>query len=435
MNIAILGYAREGRSSYEYWNKAGNTITICDQDPSLSFPDDTEICTGHDYLENLYRFDLIVRSPVFPPSKIVAENSEDVLGKVTTNNNEFFKVCPTKNIIGVTGTKGKGTTVTLIAKMLENMGHRVHVGGNIGTPSLDLLKNNIAKDDYVVLELSSFQLVDLKYSPHVAVCLMVVFEHLDWHGDMDEYTLAKRQLFAHQGSYDIAVYYAENENSKAIASWGDGKKIPFFEEPGALVFDNLVKIDDQVICNVEELKLTGEHNWQNVCAAITAVWQVDKDVEKIRQTVINFENLENRLELVRVFNDVTFYNDSFAANPGATSAAIKAIKGKKVLIIGGFDRNLPLDDLTDTISDHKDEIVQILLIGASAKRVAKELEKATVSNYQILESKDITDIVKNAYERAGTSQSVVFSPGFPSFDMFKDFEERGKQYKAAVNSL
>ena len=215
MKIAILGFAGQGQSSYDYWNKKGNQITVCDQSPEVELPKDVTARLGRDYLRNLDDFDLLVRTPALHPRHIVAENSPKILDKVTSNTNEFFKVCPTKNIIGVTGTKGKGTTSTLIAKILQKAEHTVHLGGNIGTPPLDILKD-IKKDDWVVLELANFQLIDLKYSPHIGVCLMVEPEHMDWHTDYEEYVAAKQQLFMNQTKTDKAIYYAKNKDSLSM---------------------------------------------------------------------------------------------------------------------------------------------------------------------------------------------------------------------------
>ncbi|HEY1064414.1 MAG TPA: Mur ligase family protein, partial [Candidatus Saccharimonadales bacterium] len=241
MKIAIIGFGIEGRAAYDYWHE-DNQITICDKDTELQAPDGVASQLGENYLHNLEQFDLVVRSPFVRPDAIVNANSVDIIPKITSSTNEFMRVCPSRNIIGVTGTKGKGTTSSLIAAMLKAAGKTVHLGGNIGVAALDLLKADIKPDDYVVLELSSYQLIDLQQSPHVAVCLMVVPEHLDWHTSEEEDFAAKQQLFRWQTSDDVAVFYPANERSMTIASAGEAVKIPYMQTPGAVVENDIITI-------------------------------------------------------------------------------------------------------------------------------------------------------------------------------------------------
>jgi UDP-N-acetylmuramoylalanine--D-glutamate ligase len=434
MKIAILGYGAQGRSAHDYW-RDGNEITVCDQNEYIELPDDVAAQLGPDHLKHLDGFDVIVRSPFVHPRDIVAANSDAILEKVTTVTNEFLRVCPTTNVIGVTGTKGKGTTSTLIAHMLASAGKTVHLGGNIGIPPLDLLKQNIQKDDWVVLELANFQLIDLQTSPHIAVCVLVAPEHLDWHASLEEYYEAKRQLFLHQQTSDIAIYYANNELSRQIASSSPGIKIPYMAAPGAVVSDNAVVIADQIICRVDELKLLGRHNWQNVCAAVTAIWQITQDVEALHRVLINFSGLSFRIELRREVNGVRYYNDSFASAPPATLAAVEAVPGPKVLIIGGFERGLDLTELTEGLTQHQSEIRKILLIGQSANRTAEALRGRGFDNFQFCQATDMPTIVREATNAAREGDAVILSPAFASFDMFKNFEDRGLQFNEAVEKL
>jgi UDP-N-acetylmuramoylalanine--D-glutamate ligase len=435
MKIAILGYGLQGESSYHYWNKDGNQLTVCDLNTSTTVPVGVESQLGESYLSNLDRFDLIIRTPFLYPKDIVDANQPDILNKVTTNTNEFFRVCPSKNIIGVTGTKGKGTTSTLIAKLLEATGKTVHLGGNIGTPPLDLLKNGVGPDDWVVLELANFQLIDLHYSPHIAICLMVSPEHLDWHPDTEDYFRAKAQLFRYQISDDIAIYDAQNEISKRIAGSGDGRKLPYMALPGSTVINGKVMIDNQTVCETTELKLLGKHNWQNVCAAVTAVWQLSQDIAPMRSVITNFHGLPFRLEFRREVGGLRFYDDSFASAPPAAIAAVEAIPEKKVMIIGGFDRGLDLTELVEELKKRSDSIRNVLIIGASAQRLAETLKKHGFTNFTVSESKDMPGIVRKACELSQPGDAVVLSPGFPSFDMFKNFEVRGQQFNSAVEAL
>ncbi|HKU18869.1 MAG TPA: UDP-N-acetylmuramoyl-L-alanine--D-glutamate ligase [Candidatus Saccharimonadales bacterium] len=433
MNVAIVGYGIEGQSAVRYYQAQGADITVCDQDASKTLPAEVHGQLGPDYLVNLDRFDVIVRTVGMHP-KLILEKNPGVAGKITTTINEFMRVCPTKNVIGVTGTKGKGTTATLIVKMLEAMGHKVFLGGNFGVPALDFLPQ-LTSDSWVVMELSSFMLYDITYSPHIAICLMVQPEHLDWHGTAEDYYASKAHLFVHQKQDDIAIYYERSELSHKIASHSPGRKITYYAEPGAYIHNGNIMIDQTVLCATNELKLLGEHNWQNVCAAATAVWQVEQAPDAIRQVLTSFTGLPHRLEFVRELNGVRYFNDSFASDPYASEAAIAAISGPKVLIIGGYERMLPLEQFAQTVLKHQHDIRTIILIGASAVRTGTALKAAGFTNFKISPAKAMDDIVAEARLHAHKGDSVVLSPGFASFDMFTNFEVRGNAFKKAVHAL
>jgi len=432
MKVAILGYGEQGRSAYEYWKSQGAEITICDQSETLELPLDVDKHQGETHLNHLDAFDLIVRSPFVKPADIVAANTPEIAEKVTTVTNEFFRVCPAKNIVGVTGTKGKGTTSTLIAKMLEADGKRVHLGGNIGIPPLDLLKNNIQPDDWVVLELANFQLIDLQYSPHIAVCLMVVPEHLDWHRDVNEYYTAKTQLFRHQTPDDFAIYYAANEDSKRIASTGKGWLIPYMERPGAFVENEQIVVDNQPVCSVRDLKLLGQHNWQNACAAVTAFWKVSQNLEAIRQVLTTFSGLEHRLEFVREVNDVKYYDDSFGTTPETAMVAIQAFGQPKVVILGGSDKGASYDELAKVVATSN--VRHALTIGKMGPKIAEALIAAGYDN-GMSGGGTMKDIVDEAAKLAEPGDVVLLSTACASFDMFKNYKDRGEQFKAAVLAL
>ncbi len=431
MKIAILGFGLQGKSAYEYW-KTGNEITVCDKDENLELPPNVQKHLGPEHLKNLDQFDLIVRSPIVHPRDIAAANSPEILTKVTSVTNEFFKVCPTKNIIGVTGTKGKGTTSTLIAKMLEAAGKKVYLGGNIGTPPLDLLKNNINPEDWVVLELANFQLIDLKYSPHIGVCLMVVDEHLDWHKDSQEYITAKQKLFTHQTESDVAIYYGLNDYAQHIASVSKGQKIPYMKHPGADVIENSVQIDGQAICDVGDIKLLGKHNWQNICAAVTAVWQISQDVQAIKSVLTTFKGLEHRLELVREVNGVKYYDDSFGTTPETAIVAIEAFEQPKVVILGGSDKGASFDELAMSVKNSNVRVA--VLIGQMAPKIKQALDKV---GYQttVDGGKTMPEIVAAAKSQAQPGDVVLLSTACASFDFFKNYEDRGEQFKQAVLAL
>lgn len=430
MKVAIVGYDTEGTVSYEYFKAQGAEITICDQNSEATIPEGVDAQLGEKYLENLDRFDRIVRTPGLHPSKILAQNP-DVLDKITSQTNIFFEMSPTKNIIGVTGTKGKGTTSSLLTKMLEAAGKSAYLGGNIGVPPLSFL-GQLTGESWVVLELSSFQLIDLKYSPHIAVCLMVEPEHLDWHEDFEEYIAAKQQLFIHQNSDDVAIYYAKNENSLSVADASEGTLLPYYEKPGAIVDKYEIVIDAQHICNVHELKLLGKHNSQNACAATTAIWQLTQDVAAIKSALIHFSGLEHRLEFVREVNNIKYYDDSFGTTPETAIVAIEAFDEPKIVILGGSDKGASFDKLAKTIQQNN--VRTVITIGERGPVIAEELQRIGYTN--ILQGgSTMTEIVHAAQTAAQAGDVVLLSTGCASFGLFKNYKDRGEQFKQVVQAL
>lgn len=430
MNIAILGYDTEGKVSYEFCKKRGDTITICDQNTSLEVPDGVDAQLGESYLENLDRFDMVIRTPGLHPAKIFAANPGKEV-TVTSQLNLFFENSPTKNIIGITGTKGKGTTSTLVFKMLEAAGKTVHLGGNIGIPPLSFL-NDLTSDSWVVLELSSFQLIDLKQSPQLAACLMVVPEHLDWHEDLEEYIAAKQQLFIHQSPNDTAIYYADNETSLSIADASEGTLLPYFAEPGAQIIDDQVIIEGQVVCAVSDVRLLGKHNQQNICAAVTIAWQVTQDIKAFHRVLTTFSGLPHRLELVRTVNDVKYYDDSFGTTPETASVAIQAFDEPKIVILGGSDKGVSFESLAKVITTNNVRLA--ILIGKTGPTIEAALTKEGFTAI-VQGGNTMPEIVAQAYEAAQPGDVVLLSTGCASFDMFKNYKDRGDQFKQAVLAL
>jgi UDP-N-acetylmuramoylalanine--D-glutamate ligase len=442
MKIAILGFDVEGRSTYDYFAGQGHELTIRDQNPELQVPAGLPAVLGGNYLDDLDRFDLVVRTAGLPPGKILEKNP-GLEPKITTHINQFFKATPTKNIIGVTGTKGKGTTSTLITKMLQAAGKTAYLGGNIGLPPLSFL-DKLTADDWVILELSSFQLIDLRASPSIAVCLMVVPEHLNWHLDFNEYVQAKSKLFERQAPDDTAIYFAGNETSQGIAAVSPGHKVPFSAPPGAEVIDGAIKIDGQTICQTADLKLLGAHNWQNVCAAVTTVWQVTPNVEAIRSVLTSFSGLEHRLEFVRELDGVKYYDDSFGTTPETAIVAIQAFAEPKIVILGGSIKGSEFDELARAVA--AGNVRQAILIGNPAnpdyEMAAPQIEVSLrAAGFDAITSlvkpggATIDEIVQASKDEARPGDAVLLSAGCASFDMFKNYKDRGEQFKAAVRAL
>ena len=442
MRVAILGYGVDGASATGYWHKLGAEITVCDEKTDLLLPEYVNSQLGERYLENLDTFDVIVRSPGIRPDKITAANpnNPDILAKVTTAINEFFKHCPAP-IIGITGTKGKGTTSTLISKILERAGKKVFLGGNIGTVPLDFL-DQVTADSWVVLELSSFQLIDFTYAPKIGVCVMVVPEHLNWHLNLKEYYDAKTNLFIHQTAEDIAVYNAGNQVSKRIAGAGASTKVPYYVPPkgelantvhGAYVEGDQICMDGVIVCDVSDVALLGRHNLENVCAAIAATWPIVKDnVAAIKLAIHEFSGMEHRLEFVREVDNVKYYNDSFATTPEATVAAIKAFSQPKVVILGGSDKGVPFFDVVDAVIHNY--VRRVIVIGETGEKIIELLVSRGYENIT-LGGTTMTEIVKTAQHEAQAGDVVLLSTACASFGLFKDYKDRGNQFKEVVNSL
>lgn len=428
--VAIIGFGIEGQSALHYWQDQGADITICSDNADERVPETVAQQLGADYLHNLDRFDVIMRSAGINPDIILAQNPT-VKPKITTVINEFLRVCPTKNVIGITGTKGKGTTSTLTTKMLEAAGKKVFLGGNIGVSPFDFL-HQITPESWVVLELSSFQLIDVTHAPHIAMCLMVVPEHLNWHADMPDYINAKSQLFAHQQSTDTAIYFADSPISHQIASNSPGKKITYYAAPGAYIDGDTIVIDNEEICKTSELKLLGRHNWQNACAAATAAWQAVKAPDAIRKVLTTFTGLEHRLEFVRELDGVSYYDDSFGTTPETAIVAMEAFTQPKVVILGGADKGASYAGLAQAVKHNN--VRTAVIIGKTGPAIVAALKEVGFT--------DIVDggatmpaIVAAAKKAAQPGDIVLLSTGCASFGLFTDYKDRGNQFKQVVTQL
>lgn len=430
MHVAIVGFGLEGQSALTYWQQQAADITVCDHNTELSLPPHVHAQLGEQYLDNLDRFDLVVRSAGITPVTILAKNP-GLEPKMTSVINEFLRVCPTKNVIGVTGTKGKGTTSTLITQMLEAAGKEVFLGGNIGVSPFDFLPQ-LDEESWVVLELSSFQLSDIKHAPHIAVCLMVVPEHLNWHADMDDYINAKSQLFAHQQPDDIAIYFADSPVSHQIVRSSPGAKLTYYAAPGAYVEDDAIVIDNQTICKLDEIKLPGAHNWQNACAAATAVWQAVQSVDAIRKVLTTFTGLPHRIEFVREVDGVRYYDDSFGTTPETAIVAMQAVKEPKVQILGGSDKGASYDGLAQAVVANN--VHTAVVIGHTAPAITAALQAQGFTNI-VAGGETMGQIIATARQHAQRGDAILLSTGCASFGLFSDYKDRGNQFKQIVQAL
>lgn len=431
MKIAIAGYGIEGQANYAYWAKQPlSEITIVDESeqPKFVVPEGVATILGPGAFEKLDGFDVVVRTAGLSPFKIKTD------GQIWSATNEFFARCPAP-IIGVTGTKGKGTTSSLIAAIFEAVGKKVHLVGNIGIPALDILQD-IQPTDVIVFEMSSFQLWDIKKSPQTAVVLGIEPDHLNVHVDMNDYVEAKANIRRFQGADDICVYHPTNKYSEHIAHNNDqGKTIRYATSEDGGVYANIrdFYIGEQVICSLDALQLLGEHNVENACAAITVAKNWGIDDASIEKGLRAFQGLPHRIEYVRDLDEVKYYNDSFSSAPAASVAAIKSFDAPEILILGGIDKGADFTELIEVITERKN-IKHIVVIGEIRAKLG-QLLATTGKAVTVFDGTTMQQIVDFSRSHAQSGDVVILSPGCASFDMFKDFYDRGNQFRTYVNSL
>jgi UDP-N-acetylmuramoylalanine--D-glutamate ligase len=428
MNIAIAGYGQEGKASYDYWNRDGNTLTIAsEQDTIDDAPQGVRTITGPDAFSKLGEFDLIIRSPGINPRKLPYGD------KVWSATNEFFEKCPAP-IIGVTGTKGKGTTCSLITSILRAAGRNVHLVGNIGNPALAELPK-ISEDDAVVYELSSFQLWDATRSPTVAVVLPFETDHLDVHDSYQDYIGAKLNIARFQNEDDICIAHASHHDLEGFPET-EARHFEYPHHDSVYVQDGWFWAREQKVCPVSSLTLPGAHNIENACAAILAATysipgEKFDDIESIfSQGLQAFDGLPHRLKFVAEKNGVKYYDDSIATTPGSAIAALASFEEPKVIILGGHDKGA---DYSELIESCVQSSATVIAIGSNGPRIAQMCREAGVAVVEV--SGDMRAIVAEAADITQPGSVVILSPAAASFDMFKSYSDRGDQFVAAVNAL
>lgn len=398
-----------------------------------------ELKLGEGYLDNL-EVDIIFRTPGMNFHLPELERARKRGIAVTSEMEVFFDLCPA-TIFAVTGSDGKTTTTTLIAKMLEAEGKRVFVGGNIGTPLLPEIEN-ITADDFVVAELSSFQLISMRKSPDVAVVTNVAPNHLDVHKDMDEYVEAKKNVLLHQNAFSRTVLNRDNEITEGFRKDVRGQSLGFSMtrrlNNGAWLADDGVLhmayrgIDVPVI-DRKDIRILGDHNVENYLTAITAVWGY-VGVDNIKKVAQEFGGVEHRIEFVRELDGVKYYNDSIATSPTRTIAGLKAFDQKVILIAGGYDKHIPFEPMMPYVTQ---KVKTLYLCGDTADKIEKCLREfdGYDGNPQIIRVQDIAEAVKLARETAQSGDIVTLSPACASFDKYPNFVCRGNHFKQLVNEL
>ncbi|MBN2585186.1 UDP-N-acetylmuramoyl-L-alanine--D-glutamate ligase [Patescibacteria group bacterium] len=448
--VGVLGLGREGLDVLEFLNAAGlrpiglDSKPISDIEPKLlrRFKRLTsELFLGKTYLDQVGELDILFRSPGVPldlPQLKKARRRGVVMSSLTQI---FFELCPAK-IIGVTGTKGKSTTVKLIHHLLTGqLPGRVYLGGNIGSPPLKLLPK-LTKKDWVILELSSFQLEDIIISPDVAVMLDVSPEHLDRHKQFKRYWEAKSNLFTRQSKQDWLIASSDYPITREALHRAAGKKFSYsirkilpkglYLAGDEVIYRNPKTRRRVVLCHRQQIPLPGRHNLENTLAALSAVLIVGLKPTVIVRRLSKFKGLPHRLELAGVLGKTRFIDDSAATTPVAALAAIATIPGQLAIIIGGASKREHLRELSRTLDDSR--IRGIVLIGKSTQRLAKELKTAKVRTpYKA--AKSLASAVELAYRYVKSEGTVLLAPAFASFDMFKDAYDRGDQFKQVVKEL
>lgn len=442
--IGILGAGTEGASVVSYLLSHGyKKLTVFDEADSLniSFPEDVQIVLGKDAFEKIYDCDVLFRSPGIHTERLGNARQKGI--EVTSVTRFFMENCPCP-IIGITGTKGKGTTATLIKMILEEDGSDVFLGGNIGESPLEFL-DKLNEQSWVVLELSSFQLQDLELSPQVAIILMTTSEHLDYHKDTSEYVEAKTSIVRYQNEEDVCVvnrdydyaekflsltkaqkYTVSRETKVERGAYAENGKIFYVREKGEAPVE---------VGETEKIALAGPHNIENVLPAVAVTRKLGAQIESIQKIIYSFQGLPHRLQLVRNLDGVKYYNDSFSTTPETSIAAAQAFNGGVILIAGGSEKNSDYSQWALSMNRNKN-LKAIILMGVTADRMEDELNEAGgLPDGKILRADSLEEAVGTAQKESSVGDHVVLSPAAASFDMFKNYKDRGEKFMKIVEGL
>ena len=449
--VAIIGLGVSNIPLLDYFFQKKARVTVFDEREIEKIPNELiqklnnyefKYVFGKDCLKNLgsFNFNIILRSPSCLPTRKELEDASSNGALVTSEIELLMEMAPCK-IIGVTGSDGKTTTTSLINSILQKGGYKTYLGGNIGTPLFTKLEE-IKPQDILVLELSSFQLMGMEISPNIAVITNITPNHLNIHKDYEEYINAKKNIFKYQGEDDTVILNYDNEITRNCKKEAKGKVI-FFSgkeklDDGFIVDDKIIKeCDDRIrkhVLDCREVILRGEHNYENIATAFAATKDL-VDIDVAVEAVKEFKPVEHRLEFVREINDVKWYNDSVSSSPTRTIAGLNSFDEEIVLIAGGYDKNL---DYTPIAKPIVDKVKTLILIGQTSDKifeaVKEELEKEN-KELNIYMCNSLKETVELARKSAKPGQIVLFSPASASFDMFKNFADRGEQFKELVNEI
>ncbi len=437
--VAVFGLGVSNRPLVRLLLEFGCDVTGCDRTPPEKIDKEVleleqagcKLRLGEGYLDGLSA-DVVFRTPGMHPGNPALETLRAQGAEVTSEMEVFFSVCPC-HTIAVTGSDGKTTTTTLICEMLRAGGKKVWLGGNIGTPLLPLTREMEAAD-YAVVELSSFQLMDMTHSPQIAVVTNLAPNHLDVHKDMAEYVEAKKRIFRFQKAGELLIVNADNALTADFR--GNGRTRTFARQGRGDIHlvDGVIYRDDQPVLDSRDILLPGVHNVENYMAAIAAVEGLVPD-EIIRRVAQTFGGVEHRIELVRVKDGVRFYNDSIASSPSRTIAGLRSFPEKVILIAGGYDKHIPYDVLGPEVCRH---VKKLFLGGATGPKIRQAVENAPEYDGEALEIRDCGDFetaVRQAAAAAEPGDVVLMSPASAAFDQFQNFMVRGKFFKKLIMEL
>ena len=443
--VSVIGLGVSNIPAIKYLNKLGAYIVARDKKEEipeeLKNLENIEFILGEKYLERLDESDYIFRSPGVKPSLPEIENAVKK-GVILTSEMETFIHLTDATIIAITGSDGKTTTTTLTSLFLKEAGKKVYVGGNIGTPLLDKVEE-IKKEDYVVLELSSFQLMTMREKIDRAAITNVAPNHLDYHKDYEEYIEAKANIFKGQDEFGLLVLNEDNEFTSRYEKMAKGRvrKFSIEKEVGCGVYYKEGEIISAVGCKNEKImdskdvKIVGMHNIANICTAASLVIDITGK-EAIKSVAMTFGGVEHRMELVRELNGVKWYNDSIASSPSRTIAGLKAFNQKIVLIAGGYDKHIPYDVMGEYLMD---KVKLMILVGTTSPKIKEaalnEAKRRGVEPMPIVELDNLKDAVEYAKNNTKSGDIVAMSPASASFDLYKNFEVRGNYFKDLVNEL
>ena len=443
--VLFIGIGVSHTRLIEKFLEKGISVTVCDKRSPEQLWEDYErrsalgarFRLGEHYLDALQDADVIFRTPgMYYLSPALQEARK--AGKVVTSEMECFcQLCPCK-LYAVTGSDGKTTTSTLIAKFLEKSGRTVHLGGNIGKALLPEIEE-IGEDDAAVVELSSFQLLSMRCAPDVSVVKNVTPNHLDVHKDMEEYTNAKKNVYLHQNAFSRTVLNLDDPVTRSFApevrgelSWFSMKSQPehgaFLDENGFLCFARHGKAEK--LFHKDEILIRGMHNVENVLTAIAAV-EGEVSLEDIREVVRTFGGVEHRIELVRVLDGVEWYNDSSAR----TIAGLDSFPEKICIIVGGYDKKIPYEPLAPKILE---KVKLLIVMGATGPKIEKAVRECpgfADSGIRIEHAASMEEAVQIARKNTLPGDVVSLSPASASFDLYRNFEERGRHFKRLVMDL